>query len=493
VRAIAVVASCVVAGSACAGALAFSQATVTIRVDAKDFAFSLSRRSVPAGTTVRFAVRNRGNVPHDFVIGGKRTKVLQHGGRQTLTVRFTRKASIRFVCSIPGHAKLGMKGVFAVGKPAVPTPEPKPPPPSVDVASLVRLTEVANIGRPVLVTAPPGDPTRAFIVDQAGLVRIAEDGVLREQPFLDIRDRVQSVSETGLLGLAFAPDYATSGRFDVFFNQHKGNGDIAVVEMRASATNRNVADVSTARTLLEVVKPWENHNGGMLQYGPDGDLYVSVGDGDSGVRNKPGAFAQTRDDLLGNILRIDPAGGSPYRVPDDNPFVGQDGVRPEIWAYGLRNPWRFWIDAPTGNMLIGDVGLGEAEEIDMIPSGSKGLDFGWPCFEGSIPYDATATCADPAPPLVSIPHETGVCSIIGGVVWHDARLTVLDGRYLFGDYCTGKITAIVVEDGRVTDTDDLGVTVPELSSFGVDGLGRVYVTSTAGGVYRLDPAASSAG
>ncbi len=490
-RAIAVVVACGVAGAACAGALAATHAPVTIRVDAKDFSFELSRRSVPAGTTVKFIVRNRGNVPHDFVIGKRRTRILARGRSQTIAVRFPRKGSIRFLCSVPGHVKLGMKGTFAVGKP--PAPPPKPPPPVVDVSSLVQLTQVGTFSRPVLVTSSPGDTSRLFVVEQAGTIQVVENGTLHARPFLDITDRVQAVSETGLLSLAFAPDFATSGLFYLFYNQRKGNGDIAIVEMRVSAANRNLADVSTSRTVLEIVKPWENHNGGMLQFGPDGYLYASVGDGDSGVRNRPGAFAQRRDELLGNILRIDPRSSTPYRVPADNPFVGLTDVRPEIWAYGLRNPWRFWIDAATGAMLIGDVGLGNAEEVDVIPAGAKGLNFGWPCFEGTMPFDATAQCDNPTQPLVSIDHSTGVCSIIGGVVWHDPRVAALEGRYLYGDYCTGVVTSIVTAGDRVTDADALGVNVPQLSSFGVDGLDRVHVMSTAGGVYRLDPASAATG
>jgi glucose/arabinose dehydrogenase len=485
-RAVAVAAACVVAGGACAGALAASRASVTIRVDARDFSFKLSRRSVPAGTTVRFVVRNRGAVPHDFVIGKKRTRILARGKSQTISVSFPKKGGVRFLCSVPGHAKLGMKGTFAVGK--APAPPPKAPPP-VDVSSLLQLTQVATLDRPVLVTSPPGDPARVFVVEQVGRIRVIENGAVLPTPFLDIAERVQAVSETGLLSLAFAPDYATSGLFYVFYNQRKGNGDIAITEMRVHAGNRNVADVSTARPLLEIVKPWENHNGGMLQFGPEGYLYASVGDGDSGVRNPPGAFAQRRDELLGNILRIDPRGGTPYRVPADNPFVGVPDVRPEVWAYGLRNPWRFWIDPPTGAMLIGDVGLGNAEELDLVPAGAKGLNFGWPCFEGAEPFDATVQCESPTPPLVSIDHGTGSCSIIGGVVWRDARVPALEGRYLYGDYCTGVVTSLVFDGQRLTGGAQLGITVPALSSFGVDGLGRVYLTSTAGGVYRLDPAA----
>lgn len=477
-----------VAGGMGAGALGAAPAkTLMIRVDAKDFSFALSRRSVSAGTTVRFVVSNRGNVPHDFVLGNSRTRVLGPKRTQTITVRFPKRGTFRFLCSVPGHATLGMRGTFAVGRPAAPARPPAPPPPQVDVSSLVALTEIARLERPVHVTAPPGDTRRVFVVEQPGVIRVLLDGVLLPQPFLDIHDRVKVVSETGLLSLAFAPDYAASGRFYVFYNERKGNGDIAIDELRANRANRNVADLSTRRNVLSIVKPWENHNGGMLQFGPDGMLYVSVGDGDSGVLNRPGAFAQTRDELLGNLLRIDPLGGVPYRVPDDNPFVGEAGARPEVWAYGLRNPWRFWIDDVTGDTYIADVGLGRREEIDLVPRGESGRNFGWPCFEGTLPFDASATCADPVPPLLEVPHEAGVCSITGGGVVRDRRLPALTGRYLFADYCTGRVTAIAVTDGRVTDEDDLGLTVPQLASFGVDGVGRVYVVSTAGGVYRLDP------
>jgi glucose/arabinose dehydrogenase len=436
------------------------------------------------GTTVRFVVRNRGNQPHDFVVGGKRTRVLPRGGRQAITVRFGRRGRFAFLCSVAGHARLGMKGTFSVGAPAAPPPKPPPP---VDAGDLVRATPVGTFAAPVLVTAPPGDLRRAFVVEQGGTVRVVEDGVVLPRPFLDIRDRVTRITETGLLGLAFAPDHASSGRFYVFYNQRKGNGDIAISEMRVTG-DPNLADPGSERRLLEIPKPWENHNGGMLQFGPDGMLYASVGDGDSGVVNRPGAFAQRLDVLLGKILRIDPRGGKPYAVPGDNPFVGVAGARPEIWARGLRNPWRFWIDG-TGQMLIGDVGLGRAEEIDLVPAGRSGLNFGWPCFEGTTPFDDSASCDAATPPLVSIAHDTGWCSIIGGVTWRDPRVPALAGRYLYGDYCAGTVASLVLRDGRVVGGGELGVSVPATSSFGVDGAGRVYVTSTNGGVYRLDPRA----
>ena len=461
-----------------------SAGTLTVRVEARDFAFTLSRRSVPAGTTVRFVVRNHGGTTHDFVIGGKRTRGLERGESQTLTLRFPRKGVFRFVCSVPGHIRLGMRGTFAVGRRAPTTPAR---PPTVSVADTFQLTSIGTFDRPVLVTAPAGDP-RLFVVEQPGTIRIVnEDGTAVPRPFLDIRDRVFLTNEPGLLGFAFAPDYATSGLAYVLYNSRSGDGDILVAEYRRSGDGPDLLEPATSRTVLTVVKPWENHNGGMLQFGPDGDLYISIGDGDDGVNYEPGHFAQTRDELLGDILRIDPRVEQPYAVPPDNPYVGVEGVRPEIWAYGLRNPWRFWIDPIMGDMFIGDVGEGRREEIDLVPKGAKGLNFGWPCFEGTVPFDESKQCIDPVPPLIEIPHSPDVCSVIGGVVVRDPRLPALVGRYLYGDLCGGHFIAARVEGERVTESDDLGLVVPELTSFGVDARGRVYAMSLSGDVWRLDP------
>jgi glucose/arabinose dehydrogenase len=469
-----------------AAAAPVAPSALTVRVVAKDFSFALSRRTVPRGAPVTFLVRNRGALPHDFVIAGRRTRVLRPGQRATLRVRFTRKGAKRFLCSVPGHARLGMKGALGV---ATPPPPPQPPaPPETVVSSSARLTKIGDFDRPTHVTAPPGDARNLFVVEQPGRIRVLHDGVLLPQPFLDISDQVLFTSEPGLLSLAFAPDWATSGLAYVFYNQRKANGDSRIAELRSAAGNPLVADTGSLRTVLEVVKPWENHNGGMLQFGPDGYLYASFGDGDSGVRNKPGAFAQTLDDLLGSIVRIDPRGASPYAVPPGNPFAGVPGARPELWAYGLRNPWRFWIDPETRDMLIGDVGLGEREELDVIPAGSSGQNFGWPCFEGTLPFDGTVDCGSPVPPILEYQHGQGDCSIIAGVVVRDPRLPDLAGRLLVGDFCTGEIEAVAVERGQVVDRDPLGISVPQLSSFGVDGAGRVYLASASGPVYRLDPA-----
>jgi len=468
---------------------ATSSKTITVRVNARDFSFALSRRSVPAGASVRFVVRNRGSTVHDFVVKGRRTRKLGPGQRQVLTVSFPRKGSYRFLCSVPGHARLGMKGTFGVG--TKPSP-PAPPPPVVDTSEVAKLARIGSgsFERPVLVTAPPSDTHRVFVVEQTGAVRIVRDGELLSSPFLDLRDEVKLSSEPGLLSIAFAPDYAKSGLLYAFYNTTAGNGDIRISEFRRHRTDPNLVDPHSERVVLTIPKPWENHNGGMLQFGPDGYLYASIGDGDSGVLNPPGFFAQRRDDLLGSILRIDPRSGDPYAVPEDNPYVDVDGVRPEIWAYGLRNPWRFWIDAESGVMFVGDPGNARREEIDLLARGQSGVNFGWPCFEGSLAFDITATCDGAVPPLLDYPREGDACAVIGGVVARDERIPALAGRYLYGDFCSGKITAIGVESGQVAASGDLGLVVPELTSFGVDTLGQIYVMSLRGEVFRLDPNAT---
>jgi glucose/arabinose dehydrogenase len=484
-QALATVVVATVGAMALAGAAAPApNRTYTIRVDARDFSFSLSRRTVPAGSTVRFVVKNRGNTVHDFVVATKkRTRLLSPGRSQTITVTFPKKGTFKFLCSVSGHARLGMKGIFGVStKP----PPPAPPPPPIDTSNLVSLTSVGSFDRPVLVTAPSGDTRRQFVVEQRGTVRVVRDGEILPAPFLDVSEQVKLGNEPGLLSLAFSPDYADSGLFYVIYNARSGNGDLRLVEFRRSASDPDQAERYSERVVFTIVKPWENHNGGMLQFGPDGYLYVTVGDGDSGVLNPPGAFAQRRDNLLGSILRIDPRSGSPYSVPTDNPFVGIEGVRPEIWAYGLRNPWRSWIDPETGAMFISDTGNARREEVDFLARDQAGANFGWPCFEGTLPFDETATCDGALPPLLEYARDGGACAVIGGVVARDPRIPALAGRYLYGDYCSGKVTAVAVENGTVASSGDLGISVPELTSFGVDGLGRIYVTSF-GGVYRLDP------
>lgn len=475
---------------ALAGAAAPATArTITIAVDAHDYSFSLSRRSVPAGSSVRFVVRNRGNAVHDFVVAKKkRTRVLRPRQRQTITVSFPRKGTFRFLCSVPGHARLGMTGAIGVSLKPPPPPTPEPP---VDTSDLVSLARIGIFERPVLVTAPPGDTERLFVVEQRGIVRIVRDGVVLPDPFLDIREQVTAMGESGLLSIAFAPDHATSGLLYAFYNTREGPyGDLRIAEFRVASFDPARVDPSSERTVLTIPKPYENHNGGMLQFGPDGKLYASVGDGDPGVLNTAGAFAQRLDVLLGNIIRIEPRGGDPYAVPADNPFVAVAGARAEIWAYGLRNPWRFWIDSETNVLYVPDVGSTSREEINVVARSGRGANFGWPCFEGTVVFDDTATCEGAIAPLLDYPRADGACAVIGGVVVRDERVPKLSGRYLYGDLCTGRITALAVVVGRVAASGELGIIVPELSSFGVDGLGRVYVISLRGDVYRLDPRAT---
>jgi glucose/arabinose dehydrogenase len=474
------------AAVALAGAAAPATArTFTISVDARDYAFALSRRSVPAGSTVRFVVRNRGTAVHDFVVTQKkRTRVLRPRQRQTITVTFPRRGTFRFLCSVPGHARLGMKGAIGVSV----KPPPPPPTPPVDTSEVASLTQIASFERPVLVTAPPGDSQRLFVVEQRGIVRVVRDGIVLPDPFLDIRENVTALGESGLLSIAFAPDYGESGLLYAFYNAREGPyGDLRITEFRVASFDPDRVDPSSARAVLTIPKPYENHNGGMLQFGPDGKLYASVGDGDPGVLNPAGAFAQRLDVLLGGIIRIDPRNGDPYAVPTDNPFAVVADARPEIWAYGLRNPWRFWIDPETDVLYVPDVGSTSREEINVVARRGFGANFGWPCFEGTLVFDATVTCEGAIAPLLDYPRSDGACAVIGGVVVRDARLPAFSGRYLYGDLCTGSITTITVAGGRITDSGELGLVVPELASFGVDGLGRVYVMSLRGDVYRLDP------
>jgi glucose/arabinose dehydrogenase len=482
-------------GSAPAGArptaARYVGAAVKVRVTAREFAFTFTRKSVPV-TTVRFVVMNAGAIGHDFVIAGRKTPVLAHAQRATLIVRFRKAGAYAFRCSVPGHAAAGMRGVLLVGKPASTSgaPPPPPPPQPPPAPTGVTLTKIGTFVRPVEAVAPPGDTHRLFVVEQTGVIRLLVDGVLQDRSFLDISDLVYSESETGLLSLAFAPDYATSGRFYVYYNTHRGNHDVDIVEFRRSAGDPDVADRGTERLVLTIVKPWENHNGGMMEFGPDGHLYVSVGDGDSGVLDPPGVFAQPLDDLLGKILRIDPTlqtNGAAYGIPPDNPFVGVAGARPEIWAYGLRNPWRFDINPANGDLYIGDVGEGAQEEIDVIPGGHGGENLGWPCFEGTAVFDAKASCANAVPPVLSYEHTKG-CAVIGGVIARDPRLPQLAGRFLYGDLCTGALRSLLYQDGKLADDASIGPFLGQVMAWGEDALGRIYVSSLADrSLYRLDP------
>jgi glucose/arabinose dehydrogenase len=349
----------------------------------------------------------------------------------------------------------------------------------------VRLQRIGRFRSPVFVTAPPGDRRRLFVVEQAGRVRVMVGGRLRGAPFLDIRSQVTAGGEQGLLSLAFAPDYASSGRFYVYFTDR--SGDQRVVEyQRASATR---ADAGSARLVLRMADDEGNHNGGLLLFGPDKHLYIGTGDG-GGAGDQHGARgnAQNLGSLLGKLLRIDPAadGGRPYTVPSDNPFVGRGGARGEIYSYGLRNPWRFSFDRRTGDLSIGDVGQNEVEEIDFVRRGTgRGANFGWRPFEGRSRYAPGESAPGHVPPVITRSHGQGWCSITGGVVVRDPKLPGLAGRYVFGDFCEGRIVSARLSTGRARSVRATSLSVDSLSSFGEDARGRVYATSLGGPVYRL--------
>ncbi len=460
-----------------------------VAVTLLDFRIRFSRSVVPRGRVV-FDVVNNGAVAHDLVFAkGGRTRVLRPGDKQTITISFPKSGSYAFYCSVAGHRALGMQGRLRVGAtkaPAAPSGGGSAQSSSTDL----RLTPVASgLGPLTDVVSPAGDTQRLMIVQQDGLVLLMKNGVLEEQPFLDLRSVVHADGEKGLLSIAFAPDYAISGLLYADYNDL--NGNLRVVELRRSADDPDEAGPGS-RELLRIVKPTADHNGGMMQFGPDGYLYISVGDGGANPPTIPvGVFGQTLDDLLGSILRIDPRAGDPYAVPASNPFSSKLDARPEIVAYGLRNPWRFWIDVQTNSMLIGDVGEGAREEIDRLPLDHLGLDFGWPCKEGTTTPDVAlpGSCARAilTPPLYEYPHGSTRCSITGGVVERDERLPRLNGLYLWSDLCDGQLYAIDPA-ARTISEQPLGLRVEQPTSFGADALGQTYVTSDKGTLYRVDPA-----
>jgi glucose/arabinose dehydrogenase len=359
-------------------------------------------------------------------------------------------------------------------------------PPSGDGRGGVRLEKLGDFDQPVYVTQPPGDRRDLFVVEQPGRIEVVRDGQRLEQPFLDLSDQVSCCGEQGLLSLAFAPNYGRSGLLYVDYTDEAG--DTRVVEYRRSASEPLVAEPGSAREVLHVDQPYPNHNGGLVLFGPDGLLYVGLGDG--GSEGDPDRRGQDLSTPLAKILRIDPrpAGGRPYAVPRTNPFVGRPGARPETYAYGLRNPWRFSFDPVTGALAIGDVGQNEFEEVDLVASGQgRGANFGWSAFEGESRYNHDQNAPNAVPPVLVYRHDGG-CSITGGYVVRDRGLPSLYGRYLYGDFCAGDLRSFTARPGRpAIDDRPLGLQVPSLSSFGEDEAGHLYATSLEGSVYRLVP------
>ena len=352
----------------------------------------------------------------------------------------------------------------------------------------LRLVKVGSFASPLYVTAPRGDRRRIFVVEQGGRIRIVRGGRAVRRPFLDVSAQIVSGGEQGLLGLAFAPDFARSRRF--YVNLTNRSGDTRIVEYRALRSNPDVADPRSARVVLAQDQPEANHNGGQLAFGPDRMLYIGLGDGGGG-NDQHGERGNGQDlgSLLGKILRIDPRGSGTraYRVPRDNPFVGRSGARPEVFAYGLRNPWRFSFDRATGDLVIGDVGQDEVEEIDFAsPRRARGANFGWRPFEGVRPNFEDEEAPGHLAPVLNKNHDDGFCSITGGYIVRDPGLPALRGQYVYGDFCDGRIrVARLRAEGADDDRTAKLPKVGAISSFGEDARGRVYVTSLDGSVYRL--------
>jgi hypothetical protein len=347
--------------------------------------------------------------------------------------------------------------------------------------SAVKLdTEVVARGleAPLYLTAPAGD-ARLFVVEQPGRIRVIVGGVLQAAPFLDLTSRVSYGGEQGLLSMAFHPDYAANGYFYVDYTDTAG--DTRVERYHVSA-DPNVADPASAKLILFVDQPYANHNGGLVVFGADGKLYVGLGDGGSG--GDPQGNGQNRGTLLGKLLRIDVDAGDPYRVPPDNPFVGVSGARGEIWAYGLRNPWRFAFDRETQRLYIADVGQNAWEEVDVTPAAAGGLDFGWNVMEGDQCYNASScNQAGLTLPVLVYGHSDG-CSITGGYVYRGLSIPALRGTYFYSDYCSGWLKSFRY-NGSVTEKKDWGLNLGRVLSFGEDAAGELYVLSANGNVYRL--------
>jgi glucose/arabinose dehydrogenase len=337
----------------------------------------------------------------------------------------------------------------------------------------------------LLVTTPPADEHRLFVVQQKGLIRIIKDGKLLARPFLSLRGQVATKVEQGLLGLAFHPDFSKNGLFYIDYTDR--TGATHVVEYRVSA-DPDVADMSTARTLMTYARPSPIHNGGGLAFGPDRMLYIGSGDGGPGA--DPSNMGQRTDVLFAKLLRIDVdrrENGLPYGIPPDNPFATRAGARPEIWAYGLRNPWRFSFDRATGNIWIGDVGELTREEVDMIPAGVGGLNFGWNQWEGFHPFQSPSGAY--APPYVfpvSDYAHRNRCSVTGGYVYRGTAVPDLRGRYIFGDWCSGEVFWVSASPAPQRPLPVAGLEdVPSaLSSFGEDPSGELYLTA-AGKVFKI--------
>ena len=355
-------------------------------------------------------------------------------------------------------------------------------------APKVRLTRVGSFSQPTFLTSPPGDRRRRFVTERDGRIRILRGGRKLRRPFLDISRRVQTGGESGLLSMAFAPDFARSRRYFVYYVER--GGALRVDQYRAARGRPDRTQRGSGRPVIRQPHQRDNHKGGQIQFGPDGKLYIGFGDGGGG--GDPDRNAQDLSTLLGKLLRISPRPGGGYSIPRDNPFRDRPDARGEIFAYGLRNPYRFSFDRRTDDLTLTDVGQDAVEEVNFLAADRRlrrprgGVNFGWNAFEGRQRYSSSSAPGH-LPPVLERLHTQGACSITGGYVIRDRSLGSLRGAYVYGDLCDSRLRVARLRSGRARGDRPLGPRVPTLVSFGEDGRGRVYATSLDGGVFRLAP------
>ena len=339
----------------------------------------------------------------------------------------------------------------------------------------------SGLDQPVYLTAPANDP-RLFIVEQPGRIRIVENGRLLDKPFLDIVSKVGSGGERGLLSVAFHPQYHLNGFLFVNYTNKKGDTQI---ERYTVSADKNAVDPRSAKPILLIDQPYSNHNGGLNLFGPDGMLYIGMGDG--GSQGDPHGNGQNRNALLGKLLRLNVDRGDPYIIPSANPYA-KGGGRGEIWALGLRNPWRFSFDRFSGLLYIADVGGDRFEEVDVVPMAIAGVNYGWNTMEGPV-CNGSSGCNQTGlqkPALSYATHQNSTCAIIGGSVYHGQKIPEITGQYFYSDYCNSWLRSFGFANGRVTDEHEWPVgRLGSISSFGEDSQGELYICTSSGRVYRI--------
>ena len=356
--------------------------------------------------------------------------------------------------------------------------------PPLDDVRLELDTVATGLSAPVHLAAPAGD-ARLYVVEQAGRIRMIENGALRPAPFLDIDARVRSGGEEGLLSVAFHPRHAENG---YLFVAYTDNGSAVTVERYTRAAGGQTADPASAKTIIVIPHPFSNHNGGQLAFGPDGMLYLAVGDGGGG--GDPQGNGQNRNTLLGKLLRLDVDAGDPYAIPAGNPFVGHADARAEIWALGLRNPWRFSFDRTGGTLYVADVGQNAWEEVNAVPGSAAGVNYGWVTMEGRHCYNA-ATCSQSGLTLPPVEYATSAsaCAVTGGFVYRGAAMPRLAGHYFYSDYCGGFLRSFRWSGSAAADPREWLTRVGNVTSFGEDAAGELYVLTAGGAVARIVQAA----